>query len=87
MDLHICVFMCAMAESGPGGMWGHSSEEKSTRAEHLKRVSEQTGRLLNVYVFFVTSQLFIKKYSRGKINFTISCIAAISFQVLLDYAH
>lgn len=41
--------MCATAECGPVGLWSHNSEEKSANAKHLKSISGQVERLLEVY--------------------------------------
>lgn len=49
MGLHVCVFMCAMAKCGPVGIWSYNFEE-FTIAEHIKSVSGQIGRLLDIYV-------------------------------------
>lgn len=50
MGLYVCVFMCAMAKCGSGGIWSHNSEQHSASAEHLKSISGQIGRRLDIYV-------------------------------------
>jgi len=71
--------MCATAECGPVGILSHNSTLTDFSSEHLKSISGQIGRLLDIYVCVLRlhSLSFGKKNTSGKDepSFTISSIA------------
>lgn len=79
-----------MAKCGSVGIWSHNSEEHSASAEHLKSISGQIGRRLDIYVCVLWPHSFSFEKNilgKGELSFTISYIVAVNPHIVSDYAH